>query len=297
MYPTILLCLGLDIRDEHLVQAFAERAPALGARRVLLMHVYPHEPLPWEVGGSSPVASADGAASTVNLWVRELARRLPGVEVVGLHAIGQPYEEIVRVEQAEKVDLMVLGRAATGTDHPSQGIRGRAILRYTAATALVAPEGTALGCGTAVVGLDFSDASIAALAVASRLYRRVVAVYAYQVDHGLSYGGRTSEEFVHHLVDELQRHFADEVLPALPATPQPPELRLVEDAMASEALLKAARDVSADTIVMGSHGQTRIAALLLGSTAERLTARSHVPVLVVRKPGARQGILGSLLHR
>jgi universal stress protein A len=49
-----------------------------------------------------------------------------------------------------------------------------------------------------------------------------------------------------------------------------------------EEILAAAEHSAADLIVIGTHGRTGLGRLLLGSTAERVIARSHCPVLVVR---------------
>ncbi len=58
--------------------------------------------------------------------------------------------------------------------------------------------------------------------------------------------------------------------------------RLVEDVAASEGILQTTRELGADLIVVGSHGRSGIARLMLGSVAGRVVAESTVPVLVVR---------------
>ena len=49
-----------------------------------------------------------------------------------------------------------------------------------------------------------------------------------------------------------------------------------------EAILAAAKKNKCDAIVMGSHGRGGLAALLLGSEAQRVLAHSKLPVIVVR---------------
>lgn len=49
-----------------------------------------------------------------------------------------------------------------------------------------------------------------------------------------------------------------------------------------EAIVKAAEDVGADLIAMGSHGRTGLGKVLLGSVAERVIGSADRPVLVVR---------------
>lgn len=58
--------------------------------------------------------------------------------------------------------------------------------------------------------------------------------------------------------------------------------RLVEDAAASVGIVQTARDIQADLVVVGSHGRTGVARLMLGSVAAKVVAESPVPVLIAR---------------
>lgn len=62
----------------------------------------------------------------------------------------------------------------------------------------------------------------------------------------------------------------------------PLQARLVEDVAAASGIVKTAQDEGADLIVMGSHGRSGIARLMLGSVATKVVAESPVPVLVTR---------------
>lgn len=58
--------------------------------------------------------------------------------------------------------------------------------------------------------------------------------------------------------------------------------RLAEDVAAASGIVQSARQVEADLIVVGSHGRTGVARLMLGSVASKVVAESTVPVLVAR---------------
>jgi nucleotide-binding universal stress UspA family protein len=62
----------------------------------------------------------------------------------------------------------------------------------------------------------------------------------------------------------------------------PVEMRVVEDVPVVEGVLRTAHDQQSDLIVIGSHGRTGIARLMLGSVAAKVVAQSPVPVLVAR---------------
>jgi nucleotide-binding universal stress UspA family protein len=52
-------------------------------------------------------------------------------------------------------------------------------------------------------------------------------------------------------------------------------------------IIRAARDLEADILVIGSHGQSGLSETLFGSTAEKVVRKSPCAVLVVRHPEHR----------
>jgi nucleotide-binding universal stress UspA family protein len=56
----------------------------------------------------------------------------------------------------------------------------------------------------------------------------------------------------------------------------------MKEGVARKLILEAAHEHLADLIVMGSHGRSGVARLMLGSVAERIVRAATVPVLVVR---------------
>ena len=58
--------------------------------------------------------------------------------------------------------------------------------------------------------------------------------------------------------------------------------RISEDLTASEGIVTSARDEGADLIVMGSHGRTGLARLVVGSVTAKVLAAALIPVLITR---------------
>jgi nucleotide-binding universal stress UspA family protein len=58
--------------------------------------------------------------------------------------------------------------------------------------------------------------------------------------------------------------------------------RLVEGAPVAERIIRLARALRADLIVMGTHGRSGVTRLVLGSVASRVVASATCPVLTVR---------------
>ena len=51
----------------------------------------------------------------------------------------------------------------------------------------------------------------------------------------------------------------------------------------SQVIVDAAKNTGTDLIVMGTHGRTGLAHMLIGSVAERVVRTAHCPVLTVRR--------------
>lgn len=58
---------------------------------------------------------------------------------------------------------------------------------------------------------------------------------------------------------------------------------IVRDGKAFVEIIRTAKELKADLIVISSHGQSRLAEMLLGSTTERVVQKAPCSVLVVRE--------------
>ena len=80
-----------------------------------------------------------------------------------------------------------------------------------------------------------------------------------------------------HLVREQARRYMDEVKRLVPDAEA-----LIREASPRPAIVDAALELDCQMIIMGTHGRSGLAHLLLGSVAEYVVRNSKVPVLTVR---------------
>ncbi len=59
---------------------------------------------------------------------------------------------------------------------------------------------------------------------------------------------------------------------------------LIEGGSPAEVIVESAKKQNCDLIVMGTHGQSALAEVLIGSTAKWVVRHSPIPVLVIRLP-------------
>lgn len=290
MYPTILMMLAFDERDQDVLNAAASIATAIGLKRVLLAHVHRQDPFPTWM--ASEAVHTPAAPAALDEATTALRARLPGVEVVGIHAVGSPPEQLQHIVAQEDVDLLVMGRDAAVDDNTGWGPSGRELLRAVTCSALVVPRHAEVDLRTAVVGLDFSHSSTSALATAARIAAHADAVYQYDL-RAVAVGTQTEAAFAERIEATARAHFEEDVLPAL-GDVRRPTFSIIQAAKASTMLIDRA---AGKLLVVGSRGMTRLATLLLGSTAEVVAGRARGPVLIVRTKGEQLGLLAGLVHR
>ncbi len=138
---------------------------------------------------------------------------------------------------------------------------------------------------TLLVPIDFEAASVKALVLAkdlaARLGGEVVLVHAYQLPV-YTYPGLepTLLPGFHAEVTAAAQRAVDQI------AQQEGGLRAVlREGDPAVEVLAAAEELGATMIVMGTHGRTGVAHLLLGSVAEKIVRKSPIPVVTVRAAG------------
>lgn len=137
-----------------------------------------------------------------------------------------------------------------------------------------------------LVGYDGSAGSRAALLTALRLARQsdgqVTAVTVQP--HLPRYGATLGEVDEERLVEAAEaRRLANEVRAGADEHGMQVTSRVVAGHAAQE-LVRAAKDVGADLIVLGHSGHSALWGALLGATTERVSRHAPCSVLIVREP-------------
>lgn len=136
-----------------------------------------------------------------------------------------------------------------------------------------------------LVPMDFSDDSEAALRFARDLARRYDATIhlLHVVENPLATGVWSAELYTSEIAGlqlNLVRDAKARLEKSVPeGTAMSTEVRVGK---AANEILNVARERGVDLIVMGTHGRTGLALLILGSVAERVVRMAPCPVLTVR---------------
>ncbi|MEQ8702548.1 MAG: universal stress protein [Phaeodactylibacter sp.] len=195
-------------------------------------------------------------------------------------------QEIVKIANAESVDLIVLGKKLS---YKGSGQVAEKVLRQTTLRSdlLSVPETAPHVVSRIVVPIDFSQASKRAMMVGHRIAKAVDGVLTNQHVYIIPMhyfpfipvqGFRKSMKEEAEAQHRRFRRSLPEDLQEVPCV-----FTYSEDRTTAQAVYDFAIQKNKDWVVIGSKGRSNLPAMLLGSTAiQLLNFEFHIPVLVVR---------------
>jgi nucleotide-binding universal stress UspA family protein len=291
----ILVAVDAGILSDHAILAGVELACRLDAR-IELVHAFGSSGLAWTLVPDPRAVSEQtdeitratrcvvdhvgtvlGAEHGGRLRAEELVRVVPG----------RPAKVILDRAREISADLIVLGelRRRPAIDF---GSTARAVLAKSACALWIQP-GPPRAIGRILVAIDLSEESLLALAtaceMASRLHATVTALHVFETSKltAVPWDGYVTigdvETFRRAAMDEFEK-----VMKAFDWRGVEHEA-LFTDGLPAEEILDRSR--AADLVLMGTHGRTGFASVLLGSVAYQVLEQTRRPVMVVRNPGRK----------
>jgi len=219
-----------------------------------------------------------------------------GVSAEVIERGGTPFRTIASFAREEQADLVVLARHTRGPlPRRLLGSTVKRLLRVTTVPVLIVPVDDGVGdavqvstpqCKHLVVPSDLSDQAGEAIEKTAHLAQRFGAsVTALHVTEPLMWvpllTGATLPPVPAGMTEETKdtalaalNTQLDGITAGVSITPS------VVEGFAAETVCKTARQVGADWISLSATGKGATERFFLGSTAERVAADSHIPVLV-----------------
>jgi len=203
-----------------------------------------------------------------------------GVNCTTIVSLGEePYEEIVRHASKNKVDMILMGtHGRTEMKRLMMGSVTALVIGHAPCNVLVLPLNAKVECKNLLIATDGSKYSEAAASEAVGIAKRcgssltVISVAASDAETA------AAQDDVNKVVQAAEK---EGVKTAAVVTIGKPY----------EAIIETSKQKKADLIIVGSHGRTGLARLLMGSVTERVIGHAEAAVLVVRKP--EQMLLGA----
>jgi manganese transport protein len=223
-----------------------------------------------------------------SVWVQALAWSMAAIIVV-LNA--QVYWEWITNSRSNRwllwlavarLGVLLLALLAWVTIEPMFS----AWMRRTGRAPLSLPQSVGAGAQAPVytrilVPLDLTDLDRLAVGHATALARLHHAkIYLLHVEEGVTsqiYGALSSTAEV-----EAGQKYLDEIVRSLQAESIEVSTKVVHSANPKKEIIRYAREVQPDLLVMGAHGHKRLKDLIFGNTIDPVRHALNVPILVVR---------------
>ncbi len=262
----------------------AERAQAA----LYLLHVV--EPYPVYQRMRFPTVPAHAMLEEVVLKVRAQLHDLATAPLLSRFSvetdahIGKPFVEIIKACRAWDAHMIVVGVSPRGTDR-FLGSTGERVLRKSPVPVLLVKREFLPGPKTILLPVDFSpasrDAAKEALALVRGFGGRVIFLHVLDLNYLYPAAYGVEPVILPPVKPEEIEPEWQEFLETLPLTGIAWEKQTGEGPAARQ-IAEEATALNADLVVIGTHGRTGVAHVLLGSVAEAVLRLTDCSVLTVR---------------
>lgn len=273
--------------------ALAERADAA----LYLLHVV--EPYPIYQKMRFPTLPAQALLEEVAVKLRSQLTELAASPALSRFRvetevrIGKPFVELITACRRWQGELIVVGVSRRGEER-FLGSTGERVLRKAPVPVLIAKRDLPPGPKTVLIPIDFSPCSKQAAEEAVALLRGFggQAVFLHVLDIRYIYPAAYGAEAV--LLPPVSPEDLEpdwqEFLQGLPLAGLTWE-KQTREGRAGQTIADAAAELGADLVVLGTHGRTGLAHMLLGSVAEAVLRATACSVLTVRPDAFRFELL------
>ena len=212
--------------------------------------------------------------------------RARGFEAASSTSTEEPAAAITERAAELGADLVAVGtRGHTGLAHVLLGSVAERVAQLARAAVLTAHADSPAPAPyrSVLVPTDFSpdsDAAVAwARALVARTSGRLVLLHAYDLPSIAVTGSGFAVASVEKALADSARQKLGELRESLSGIQVE---TVISAAQPDPAIFEAIERMHADAVVMGTRGRTGLAHVLMGSTAERVIRRAHVPVISVK---------------
>ncbi len=280
-YSKILVAVdGSRASKNALRQAF--KLPPDGEKRITVVAIDP----PYQgdlalVGVSNISEVLKGSGEKVLAEAQEIAKE-EGATIKTILEEGEPFKKIIDVAEEEESDLIIIGRRGiTRLERALMGGVTAKVIGHFKGRILVIPRDSSIGWKNTLVTTDGSKYSDAAVDEA--------------INYAKSYGGalkiasvvEVTEEFQAHapgliekMIDKAKKNLEDAKNKAQQAGIDAETF--VREGESYKIIGDLAKQLHADTIVLGSHGRTGLTRIFMGSVTARVIGHTSCPVMVVK---------------
>jgi nucleotide-binding universal stress UspA family protein len=214
---------------------------------------------------------------------------------------GQLSKKILKLANEKSADMILVGRKIS---LPGSGVLSQRLARRASCSLLIVPENSKPKLKKLLVPSDFSDYARDAMEVAisvaerSREKAEIICQNVFTVPSGYHFTGKSYEEFASIMQTHAEINFKKFIRKI---DTKSIKVKAVytkdDDDDPVEDIIRVAKEINANGIIIGAKGRTAATALFIGSMAERLIQlNDQFPLLVTRPKGKNAGIIEYILE-
>ncbi|UJP64418.1 universal stress protein [Mongoliitalea daihaiensis] len=300
----LIVCLDNSTLDETLVRFASFISKANQTKKIYFTNVIRNLHIPKEVLEEFPNL-IDNMVEEKKAHMKEVVDKFFGdnedIEFSFVVKEGQLSKKILKLAHEKSADMIIVGRKV---NLPGTGVISQRLARRASCSLLIVPEGTAPKMDRLLVPSDFSDYSKDAMEEAVLIVEKyggqaeIVCQNVFTIPSGYHFTGKSYDEFTSIMLMHAEINFKKFIrkidtkgIDVKPVYTQDEDDDPVED------ILSKAKEINADSIIIGAKGRTAATALFIGSMAERLIQlNDQFPLLVTRPKGKNAGILDYILE-
>ena len=231
-----------------------------------------------EMADDARRALADAVAKATDDGVKHVRSKL---------LTGAPSSEIVALLETEPFELCVIGtHGRTGLSRILLGSIAEKVVRHAPCSVLVVrPDSEVRPFTHLLVPTDDSAPARCALERSAELVEPAGTItLLHVIEAPVAYRGEISgTDFVRDLDKRAMRALEEQAAQLRQTTTATVRARLRVGYPGAQILAALDDDRTVDVVVMGNHGRTGLARVLLGSIAEKIVRHAHRPVFVARR--------------
>lgn len=297
-FKRVLVGLDFSRTDAQVLQYLKGLTLLTSPDKIIFTNIHKEIEIPQEVLQQFP----DLKTSINGTFVQELVEETNAVNFIGcekeyLALEGNLLEKLLDKSTKEDIDLVAVGRKNRSG---LKGLEHRMIIRKAPCNVLIVPESAQVKFTTILIATDFSEYSKLALEQAISLAKnskaKLICQHIYEVPTGYSKTGKTFTQFAAIMRENAEKNY-ELFIKNIDTEGVTIEtvFTLSNRHEEAENIAAIAREKKVDLVVLGSKGRTNLSVVLMGSVAELLLDELfHIPILIMKKKGAKFGVLEAI---
>ncbi|MCF8105365.1 MAG: universal stress protein [Desulfohalobiaceae bacterium] len=301
MYRYKRLFVGLDLTEKDASQIAYSSLISRMARseEIVFCHVRKELDLPLELKHDFPELYGEPLEDLQIRLKNEVDEIFAGDDRTKIRCEvleGSILHEMLRFIKDLDVDLTIVGQQSE-TDTTSK--IAEKLTRKAPCSVLILPVHTRAKISKILVPVEFSGTCAQALETAAAFglaagLQEITCAHIYKLPQGYYKTGKTKEQFQEIMEKNARKAFAEFIKDIdLRGLTVNPVFRLHNNTV--QGVRETIAEQGADLAVLGAHGRTAGASMLLGSVTEGLIRKAHVPILAVKQKGTGMNILETIM--